>query len=217
MTDWLLALVPQYGLWLLAFSTFCACVALPIPASILMLTAGGFISAGDLSLSGSVIAALTGAVAGDQMGYCGGRWAGTRLKAWLGSRAAPIDRASELLSTRGGFAVFLSRWLISGLGPYVNLAAGAARQPWSRFSIWAIAGEALWVSLYVGLGYLFTGNIEAASEMAFNFLGLLAAGAVAVALGLWLIAVVRSETGRNERGLVNESAFVTVRRAVRGR
>jgi membrane-associated protein len=36
MTDWLLALVPQYGLWLLAATTFFSCLALPFPASILM-------------------------------------------------------------------------------------------------------------------------------------------------------------------------------------
>ena len=33
MTDWLLGLVPQYGLWLLAATTFLSCLALPIPAS----------------------------------------------------------------------------------------------------------------------------------------------------------------------------------------
>ena len=41
MTDWLLALVPQYGLWLLFFVTLFSCLALPLPASIMMLTAGG--------------------------------------------------------------------------------------------------------------------------------------------------------------------------------
>ena len=41
MTDWLLALVPTYGLWLLAAATFLSCLAIPIPVSILMLAAGG--------------------------------------------------------------------------------------------------------------------------------------------------------------------------------
>ena len=72
MTDWLLALVPQYGVWLLVACTFLSCLGLPIPASILMLTAGGFVAAGDLSLTGNVAAALGGAVAGDQAGYFGG-------------------------------------------------------------------------------------------------------------------------------------------------
>ena len=29
MTDWLLALVPTYGLWLLAAATFLSCLAIP--------------------------------------------------------------------------------------------------------------------------------------------------------------------------------------------
>lgn len=54
MPDWLLGQVPTYGLWLFAASTFLSCLALPIPASILMLAAGGFVAAGDLPLLGSV-------------------------------------------------------------------------------------------------------------------------------------------------------------------
>ena len=89
-------------------------------------------------------------------------------------------------------AVFLTRWLFSALGPYINLAAGAARMPWTRFSIWAVLGEAVWVGLYVGLGYAFTGNLAAASSLAFNLLGFMAAGAVALGLGLWLFKALRA-------------------------
>ena len=94
MTDWLLALVPQYGVWLLAVCTFLSCLALPVPASILMLAAGGFVAAGDLSLTGSVAAALAGAVAGDQAGYFGGRWGGSGLLDRMGSRVAPLAKAT---------------------------------------------------------------------------------------------------------------------------
>ena len=93
MTDWLLALVPQYGVWLLAACTFLSCLGLPIPASILMLTAGGFVAAGDLSLTGNVAAALGGAVAGDQAGYFGGRWGGAGLIKRLGSNYFKLARA----------------------------------------------------------------------------------------------------------------------------
>ena len=62
MTDWLLALVPQYGLWLLFFVTLFSCLALPLPASIMMLTAGGFAAAGDFLLWQAVLAALAGAL-----------------------------------------------------------------------------------------------------------------------------------------------------------
>lgn len=193
MTEWLLALVPTYGAWLLAIGTFCSCLALPIPVSMLMLTAGGFAAAGDLSLSATASAALLGAVAGDQVGYHAARWGGAGLIEKLGSRAAPLAKATEMLAKRGGVAVFLTRWLFSALGPYVNLAAGAAKQPWAQFTAWGVAGEAIWVVLYIGLGYYFTGNIAAASSTAIYALGFLAAGAVAVGLGYWLIAAIKAD------------------------
>lgn len=196
MTDWLLALVPQYGFWLLSICTFASCLALPIPASLLMLTAGGFVAAGDLSMSASVLAALAGAVAGDQVGYLAGRQGGARLIERIRAKAAPLAKATDLLARRGGVAVFLSRWLVSALGPYVNLAAGAAKQPWHHFTLWGVLGEACWVGLYVGLGYGFTGNIQAASDMALDLLGFLAAGAIAIGLSVWLVMTVRSESAR---------------------
>jgi membrane-associated protein len=193
MTDWLLALVPQYGFWLLMVGTFCSCLALPVPVSMLMLAAGGFVSAGDLSLVPTASAALAGAVAGDQVGYFAARRGGAGLIGKLGSRAAPLAKATAMLAARGGIAIFLTRWLFSALGPYVNLAAGAARQPWGQFTAWGVAGEVVWVGLYISLGYAFTGNLEAASAMAVEMLGFLAAGAVAMGLGLWLFVTLRAE------------------------
>ncbi len=193
MTDWLLGLVPQYGIYLLAAATFLSCLALPIPASILMIAAGGFVASGDLSLVASASAALAGAVIGDQVGYFGGRWGGAYLIDRLGPRAEPIARATALLASRGGIAVFLSRWLASALGPYVNLAAGAAGLSWLRFTLWGALGEVIWVAVYVGVGFAFSGNLAAASAMAFDLLGIIAAGAVAVGLGYWLFAVLRAE------------------------
>lgn len=197
MTDWLLALVPQYGGLLLAVCTFASCLALPIPASVLMLAAGGFVAAGDLSLLSAAGGALCGAVAGDQTGYFAARWRGAALTAHLGKSAAPLARATDLLARRGGLAVFLTRWLLSALGPYMNLASGIAGQPWLRFTVWGTAGEAVWVGLYVGLGYSFTGNLEAASAVAVSILGFLAAGAMALGLGLWLFALWRAEKHRS--------------------
>ena len=191
MISWLLGLVPQLGAPLLFVATFLACLAVPAPISVLMLAAGGFASVGDLSLVSVFAAALAGAIAGDQLGYFLGAKRGPRILTWLGPRAAPIERASALLAARGGIAVFLSRWLVSALGPYVNLAAGMSRQRWAIFTAWGAFGELVWVGLYIGLGYAFTGNLEAASAAAANALGLIAACVVAAGLGAWLLYLAR--------------------------
>ena len=196
MTDWLLALVPQYGLWLLALTTYASCLALPLPASLLMLTAGGFVAAGDLEGWQVAGAALAGAVAGDLTGYQVGRRGGTALLQRLGTdpvRAKLIDRATVTLLQRGGSGIFLTRWLLSPLGPYANFVAGAIAISLPRFAVAVVLGEAIWVGLYVGLGYGFAGNIEAASGMAGSVLGVAAGFGAALGLGLWLRATLRAE------------------------
>ena len=109
MSDWLLALLPDYGLWILALATYLSCLAVPMPASLLMLAAGGFAAAGDFALSQAMGAALAGAVAGDQTGFAIGRFGGRTLLARIerqGKRAALVARARAL--SRPGDAVLLS-------------------------------------------------------------------------------------------------------------
>ena len=62
MTDVVLALVPHYGPWVLAIATFLSCLALPAPASLLMIAGGAFVASGDLSLVYTAGAAFAGAV-----------------------------------------------------------------------------------------------------------------------------------------------------------
>ena len=194
MIDALLAAVPTHGVWLVAAVTFLSCLALPMPASLVMLTAGGFAAAGDLDLWQVLGAALLGAVVGDQLGYWAARLGGAPMLARLPHgkrRAALLARATAFVARRGVLAVFLSRWLFSPLGPYANLATGAIGFGWLRFSLAGIAGEAIWVGLYTSIGYGFAGNLTAASAFASSILGFVAAGAVAAGLGGWLITAMR--------------------------
>ena len=196
MTDWLLELVPQYGLWVLAGSTFLSCLALPFPASLLMLTAGGFVAAGDLDLLSTLAAAAAGGIAGDQVGF----WAGRKLGAPLLTRVSRdpardrlLARAAAFMERRGMAAVFLTRWLFSPLGPWVNLITGSSGYGWHRFTLAGVAGEAVWAGLYVGMGYAFADNITAANDMLGSVLGIIAGGAAVLTLGLWLRGVMRAQ------------------------
>lgn len=189
MTDWLLGLVPQYGLWLLAATTFLSCLALPIPASVLMLTAGGFAAAGDLVLWQALLAAAAGGVAGDQLGFWAGRGLGSGVLGKLRkdpARDKLLAKADALMDRQGLVAVFLTRWLLSPLGPYVNLIAGSTHYPWGRFTMAGVAGEGVWAGLYVGAGFAFGGNIAAASDAIGSFLGMIGGAAAVLALGYWL-------------------------------
>ncbi|THD74718.1 DedA family protein [Thalassobius vesicularis] len=182
MNDLLLDLLPDYGVPFLTLVTLLSCLALPVPASLVMMAAGGFAASGDLSPTAVVLGALGGAVLGDQAGFWLGRSGSglvTRIEAKGGRQAHALGRATRLTRDRGSIAVFLSRWLLSPLGPYVNLASGAARMGWRGFTLAAIAGEAVWVTVYVGLGAGAGHNLAQIWPMISDGLGLLAALAVA--------------------------------------
>lgn len=199
MTEALIALVPRYGLLVVGLVTFLSCLALPVPSALVMLAAGGFSASGDLALAEVLAVAWIGAVAGDQAGFLIGRWGGAPLLARLRARgrtAALVARAEAMVAARGGIAVFLSRWLVSALGPYVNLLTGAAGLSPLRFLIAGASGEAVWVGIYVGLGYLFADRIPALADLLGSLGGLIAAGVVAGVLGAWLLRALRAAPAR---------------------
>ena len=68
----------------------------------------------------------------------------------------------------------------------MNFVAGAARLHWPRFLLADLAGEAVWVGIYVGIGMVFAGNITLVADILGNLSGLLAAIAVALGAVLWL-------------------------------
>ncbi len=189
MTDALVGLIPQYGVALMFLATFLSCLALPVPSSLMMLAGGAFAAGGDLTLWSVALSAYLGALVGDQVGFAIGRWGQRHIDALITrfpKRAALVERARAFSQRWGGPGVYFSRWLVSPLGPYVNFLTGAARMRWLRFTAWDVAGEATWVTLYVGLGYLFSNQIQAVADVLSNLSGALAAGLVSILLGRYI-------------------------------
>ncbi len=200
MTDFVLSLVPTYGLALLAIIVCLSCLAMPVPSSLVMLTSGSFVGSGELNLPETFLVALMAAVVGDQIGFAIGRHGGQRLMARFAGhrdRGKMLEKAQKWIDERGGAGVFLSRWLVSPLGPYVNFIAGASGIRWWRFSFWGIAGEMVWVSVYIGLGLAFSDNISAVAEIASDISGLLAAGLVTLVMG-WQVKHALDRRHRSE-------------------
>lgn len=197
MTDTFFALVTDWGAPALAVATFLSCLALPVPTSLMMLAAGAFVATGDLALAPVAGAAFGGAVVGDQVGFRVGRVGGAALRGRLArnaARARLLTGAETRMEQSGRLAVFLTRWLFSPLGPYVNLLAGGARMGWMRFTLPAVLGEAIWVGMYLGLGFAFASQIGALADLLGNIVGLATSLLLAAVLGR---AVLRKQRSRN--------------------
>lgn len=200
MSELALALIADYGVPLLFAVTFLSCLAIPVPSSLLMLASGGFAATGDVTLGSVILAAYAGAVLGDNCGYWGARAFGPRLTGWLATRprrAQLYRHAQGFMEHRGGSSIFFSRWLVAPLGPYVNYVSGLTKVNWPRFALWGMAGEVVWVGLYVGLGYLFSQNIALLAELLGDLSGFLVACVIVAGLGAWLWHASHKHTGKS--------------------
>lgn len=171
----------------LALAVLVGCLAVPIPIWPAMLLLGALASQGLVAPAPVLAAALLGAVAGDALGYAAGRREG-RIKSWLLSRPGVgglIALAGQRLAAGPWVAVFLSRWLVAPLGPYVNLAAGLTGLGPARFWPPALAGRAFWLGGYFSLGWVFAAERERLGIAIGQGLNLILAAVLAAGLG-WL-------------------------------
>lgn len=189
MTESVIALLPVYGLWLIAAATFTSCLAAPVPSTFLMLAGGAFAASGDMNLTAICVVAYIGALLGDQLGFFIGRRGGAGFVAKLRARrkiGRSVARAQDAIARWGAYAVFLTRWLVAPLGPYANFIAGAGGLSWARFTAGSVLGEIIWVAFYVSLGYFFSAQIAEIGDLTSEFGGFLAAGVVTLGLGWFL-------------------------------
>ncbi|ATG44231.1 SNARE associated Golgi protein [Phaeobacter piscinae] len=183
MTDAFLALIPTYGPWIIFVSVTLSCLAVPIPSSLMVMTAGGFAAAGDFLFLELVGFAFVGFAVGDQILYWASRGFGTRLIAKLLRRqraSKVIERAQTLIDRRGLFAIFLTRTALSPLGPYVGCLSGALKHSWVNFTLPALAGGVVWTICYATLGFTFAGHISQIASLITGSVGMIVAGTVAV-------------------------------------
>jgi membrane-associated protein len=211
ITDQLLAALSLYGLPVLFGILVVSCVGVPFPISLMLVAAGSFVEQGEMQLWPVIVVASAGAVVGDQIGYAlgrnGGRQAAVWLTRWIGDESH-IHKAEAFTERWGAAGIFFSRWLVTPLGPWLNFTSGIAAYPWPRFLLWDVLGQVLWVVIYVMLGKIFSGRVEALIEILGN-LGWVAIGLiVALILGWKLMQYLRPakakdiELSKPERGLV---------------
>lgn len=194
MTETILSVFSIYGAPALFIIVAAGQFGIPLPTSILLLTAGALQSEGTLSFWQLFAWGLAGAVTGDHAGYAAGRLASVairdRVARWP-SAAAGLARAEALTRKWGDGSIFLSRWLFSPVGPYVNITSGLSLHPLHRFTLADIAGEIVWIGSYLALGVLFADSIAQLADLVANAAWMLGAAVITALLGWQLYRRIR--------------------------
>ncbi|WP_127127821.1 DedA family protein [Georgenia sp. SYP-B2076] len=162
-------------------------LGLLVPGEIAVLLGGVLAHQGKVPLGAVMVAAVAGAVIGDNIGYA----VGVRMGSALYARAPDpvtrrLDAARAFVRRFGAAAVLLGRWT-AFLRALVPSVAGASGVPYRRFAAFNVLGGALWGVGVALIGYL----ADAAYHQAERTIGLAWMVATLVLLTAALVATHR--------------------------
>ena len=195
LTGWVAYLV----IAALVFGETAVFIGFVLPGEIAAVLGGVLASRGHLSLPLVIVIVVAAAIIGPFIGYEIGRRMGDRLFSARPLRRVQggVNRTRAVLSSRGGIAVLLGRF-VAILRALMPAAAGAAQVRFRTFTLYNVLGGLIWGVGYVLLGYL-AGSAYAVVEREVGTGLAIAIGVIIVAaLAVWLYRRHRSAARRAE-------------------
>lgn len=188
-----------YGHPALALTLLLGAIGLPLPIGVAAVLAGSLAALGNLRWEWAAAIAVIASLAGDLVAYAIGRAVSKNLLVrhgrWLGYSEEPRRQIQKLLRRWGGATDIISRTLTSSLSSIVKLFAGIGCYGFARFVSFALVGQLISTSAYLGLGFAVGTNIDAASMFLDNLSGLIIALGVPVATSAYRAGVMRPQAG----------------------
>lgn len=187
-------MIDQYGPWIyviLFAVVFCetGLVAFPfLPGDSLIFAAGALaIAYGSFNIWLLFIVFVSAAIIGDTVNYWIGHYLGPKVFRQENSKLFKkkyLDQAHEFYNTHGSKTIFLARFIpiIRTFAPFV---AGVGRMEYRKFIVYNIVGAFVWVSLFLGLGYLFGDLPVVKDNITFLFIAIILVSFIPLVL-MWL-------------------------------
>jgi membrane protein DedA with SNARE-associated domain len=151
------ALLGRWGYLVIFAAMLLENAGLPLPGETVTLLGGYAAGSGQLNLAGVMLAAASGAVLGDNLGYWLGRRLGwgalLRVGRLLRQRPDQLEAMRARFLRHAGLSVFLGRF-VAVLRVLAGPMAGAVAMPYRRFLICNLAGAVLWATTMVSLAWL---------------------------------------------------------------
>jgi membrane protein DedA with SNARE-associated domain len=157
----------HHGYVVLLAWVFTEQVGLPIPSMPLLLAAGALAGTGRMSFFASLFYAVFAAVTADTIWYQLGRRKGIKVLQFLCKISLEPDscvrRTEGVFAKQGARSLLLAKF-VPGLGTVAPPLAGIFHMHARRFLLFDGLGSLLWAGTFLGLGYVFSGQIERIAE-----------------------------------------------------
>jgi membrane protein DedA with SNARE-associated domain len=165
-------------------------VGLPVPDETLLVFCGYLIWKGKLEPAGTFLAAFGGSVCGISLSYFIGRTYGHKVThrygRVIGFTPERLDRVHRWFERIGTWLLTVG-YFIPGVRHFTALVAGTAELQWPVFALFAYSGAALWVTVFLTLGYAVGDRWEQTSSTFHKYALFATLLAVLVSFLVWAI------------------------------
>jgi membrane protein DedA with SNARE-associated domain/rhodanese-related sulfurtransferase len=155
----------QHGTLVLFAAVFAEQIGLPLPAVPFLIAAGALVGTGQMALGMAVGSAVLAALAGDQVWFELGRRRGRRVLNWLCrisfEPTSCVSRTEEFFARHGVRSLVVAKF-VPGLSTIAPPLAGIVGLSVPQYLLYNGLGTVLWVGSGIGLGYLFSDQLERA-------------------------------------------------------
>ncbi len=176
----------QYGYLAVAGLVLLEDFGVPVPGETVLILGAVYAGAGRLNVFLVALLGFLAAVAGDNIGFAIGHFGGRPLIERYGRyillTPERIDKTTTFFERHGGKIIVVARF-IEGLRQANGIIAGISGLHWFKFLIFNAIGAALWVGVWVTIGYFSGSHIDSIYNTAARYSTYLA-----IAAGLFVLA-----------------------------
>ncbi|HEX9154836.1 MAG TPA: VTT domain-containing protein [Nitrospira sp.] len=161
--DETLHFLAQHGTVVLFAAVLAEQIGLPLPAVPFLIAAGALVGTGQMTLGMAVGSAVLAALVGDQVWFELGRRRGRRVLNWLcriSLEPTSCVRRTEEFFVRHGVRSLVFAKFIPGLSTIAPPLAGIVGISVPQYLLFNGLGTVLWVGSGIGLGYVFSDQLE---------------------------------------------------------
>jgi membrane protein DedA with SNARE-associated domain/rhodanese-related sulfurtransferase len=199
----LLEVIAHHGYAVTSIALFVACCGLPLPLSVVLLTAGAAAHGGSLNLGLVILCAWSSALLGDTVMYLGGRYTGwwmlTEICRFSVNQEACVFGSAHQFHRRGPRALVVAKF-VPGLGSVAAILAGSLNMRLRRFLMLDGVGILLYITTWSLAGFVFAAFLRDVVRWVERVAHVTVAtvAAIVVLYVLWLVLSVLRESRRSE-------------------
>jgi membrane protein DedA with SNARE-associated domain len=176
----------------------------PVPGETVLILAAVYAGTGRLNIFLVALLGFCGALLGDNIGFAIGHFGGRRLVERYGRYVfltpERLDKATAFFERHGGKIIIVARF-IEGLRQANGIIAGTTGMHWRRFLVFNAIGAALWVGVWVTIGYVSGSHIDSIYATATRY-----SVYFGIAVGVLVVAYIARRVVRRRRARAAESA-----------